>query len=752
MPPGSAYNQLLRRVYSDLIDKCAGIASDDGHPDAIVNVLEFQATTESFYNVTPSIPTYTPTAILEGSVPTSPRPSKRRLDDYAVDLQKLLCDRAVVQSIDWVFDDFDALALNNDWMPGVFDPTLIGVVNEWRGWFQGEAASARLGDPTAGRGRCYTEFCELLLALTPQPCNAANAFGTLIYDSLIERTAKGVDLDHFLETSEGESLAWRFGPDGDPGKVLRDLLEVLFLLPIPSQDLGTLLRRVESDASQGYLDIATSVKDASSQYHIAAIGGPMMHLGQVEGLIYISSPWCPSSGGFSDTANRKLKDIAEEAATRLHNVRRTMVRRALLAEVHQVQRDPSMLAQLLVRHVPNFMSTAIAAFIPSPASGVPPLEGACLISRPYQPGRRRRTAVTELTVPGTRELGRKLLKFVTAVMDDAGGDPVCLDTSDRVFRPVGVELANNFRTKGDAASRTACVFRIEPAGPTSPGHIVLLFREPQKTGHQSSYNIDESVHMLALELQELADLVVIAAQASSLEFVLAQVGHVLYRPVTLALKSVARVCAYLQAKDLQDIADEANTAHELLLHVRAQARGAKDFLSLAKVPVLKTSAVDLSAVVSSCHSVLARACTAPITISGAERPVRCAGDKELCEIVVWQLLENAVAAVLREGLKEPTVNVELGEVELRAEGRLAHMRVSNRSRISRAAVRALSRRATMQQRSQGWTSGNSGLGLVYCFNIVRAMGGRISLSKSGPRAGMFTCDIYFRCPAVEVQK
>src|ERR1039458_9636800 len=119
MPPGSAYNQLLRRVYSDLIDKCAGIASDDGHPDAIVNVLEFQATTESFYNVTPSIPTYTPTAILEGSVPTSPRPSKRRLDDYAVDLQKLLCDRAVVQSIDWVFDDFDALALNNDWMPGV---------------------------------------------------------------------------------------------------------------------------------------------------------------------------------------------------------------------------------------------------------------------------------------------------------------------------------------------------------------------------------------------------------------------------------------------------------------------------------------------------------------------------------------------------------------------------------------------------------------------------------------------------------
>lgn len=751
MVPGSAYNQLLRRVYSDLIDRCAGIAIDDGHPDAIVNVLEFQATTESFYNVTPSIPAYTPTAVLEGTAPNSLRPSKRRLDEYAVDLRQLLSDRAVGHSIDWAFDDFEALASSNDWMPGVFEPALIGVVNQWRDWFRNETASARLGAPMGGNGRCYAEFCELLLALTPQPCNVANAFGTLIYNSFVDGAVEGVDPDHFLEISETEPLAWRFGPDGDPGKVLRDLLEVLFLLPIHSHDLGVLLRRVVSDASQGFLDIATSVKAASSQYLITAIGGPMMHLGQVEGLIYISAPW-GASKGFSEEANRKLKDIAEEAATRLHNVRRTMVRRALLAEVQQVQRDPSMLAELLVRHVPNFMSTAVAAFLPAITRGVPPLEGASLVCRPYQPGRRRRTVVMNLTAPGTRELGRKLLSFVTAVMDDAGVDPVCLDTSDRVFRPVAVEMAKNFWTKGDAASRTACVFRLEPTDQTGSGHIVLLFREPRKAGGQSSYNIDESVRMLALELQELADLVVIAAQASSLEFVLAQVGHVFYRPVTLTLKSVARVCAYLQAKDLQDIADEATTAHELLLHLRAQARGAKDFLSLAKIPEPEAAVVDLSTIVTSCQAILSKAAAVSITISGSQRPVYCAGDKELCEIVVWQLLENAVAAVQREHLKNPTVAIEIAELESRAEGWLAHLKVSNRSRITKSEVRALSRRASMQQRSQGWTSGNSGLGLVYCFNIIRAMGGRITLSKSGPAASMFTCDVYFRQTASGVRK
>jgi len=740
---GVRYHTLVERVSLDIIREARALEGRLGVPVG-ANVLEFKPFDECFYNAALTIPRRLP----EEVAARRQEPDPGSLGPATVKLLQSAAGSLAGEIVN-VFGRLETQLQSGEWLPALVSPELAEVVEAWRRWFEAQFEGRRARVPGRDDPACWQQLGSLLLSILPQPVHdPTNSAAYAIYRRVTGTQAghdPGLDANGFLEP-DGAGYLWRFGSGSGPFDRLRNVLELSFLVPLHPNRRRQLLRRLKE---QGF-NVESPLPAGDPVVRLTALGGPMIHHGQLEGILYVAARYPRKGEPFVADDNERMKELARDGATRRHQLRDQIVRDVLLREAQSS--DAGERAPLLVlKHLSKLFSISAAACLDVAAEGSEPETGR-LVARTQQPQLSRTMSSwptpaepAERFFDTLREIARRRL---------APGDALCLGGDDPDVRRV-VDRLDEIAPARVAAEqvRSMCLFplstRTAGAGEGLAWVFALLFPHPPTLGGDGSLekNLANSVTQIQLELESLVDFVTTASRVSTLGRVLAQAGHALVQPVSHAASFAELAEAAFRRDRPQEGLEFLADTRLRLQHLLVMTRAAKQYFADSASPPeevrinLAERVKRLLEMFTAAEPDLARAFVFPVT---GEPPRDVLGDTGLCDIVLWQMIDNAVAATRRAVGPARDLEIEIGIAFSEADPapadggepacgpRAGWATLTVRNPVARelspphlAQIEGHARRG-VPNRSR--SSGGTGLGLVYCYAMARKMSARFSLA------------------------
>jgi signal transduction histidine kinase len=741
------YRYLLERVYLDMVNANALIDVHHDKGEAVVNVLEFKPFDAAFYNVGVSLPHGEPAEIAGRLVGPPAAPFDAELFPLVFEAFQ----RLYVQ-IEKVFEDFDLMVRRNEWFPAILSPELVVLVESWRDWWWKRATAPQSGrargrGPSARDRNCWLELSRLLLALIPQPAYQGRSAGNVVYAKLTGQEspdpALRLDNDGFLKMQRA-AYAWRSGGEMDSSSELRGLLELLSVMPVSPDMKGAILRKALSAPNRVLVDRALG--EFSGEMAMTAIGGPMIHNGQLEGIIYAAA----RGARLGNSQNQSLKDLARLGAARRHQLREHIMRDVLL-HAAQGERDLSPVL-LVLKHIPLLFSVVGAAAVclhqgEARQRSLP----AGLIWRESTGEGQQMRFTPRLDEPRDHHLLDDVREYARWFMGFTGDRPVCSGQTVKETARLLEAFTGDKQLVGRA--QTVCAFNVKVPLRREEWVYLLFFLEPQSWASgpgKDHLHLETSVPQMWLELEAALDFVFAnrsAVEQTILRLVYTSAAHSLQGPASFALSFADLAATHLSSNNLEMARRSLAQAQVALKTLTYSARAVQKFIHrTASLPLALSRGSEARSLVSEeredanmekleVRQIVDEYVTLfqnanpridlKVEIEG--RPVSCMGRGELLHWVIWEMLENATRATRK--IAESTVEVQQVKVAIRYRVRTISIAVENPvGPLTRAHCRVLIRNARAGQPNRSNTSGGSGMGLAYCFWMAQEMKSKFTMN------------------------